>query len=137
MAYQPVVRLTDRTLVAVEALARWSHPRLGAIPPDQFIELAETRGLIIPLGLKLMGIAIRQAALWHGRYPSKCPLVHVNISPAQFVSGDVIADLMKLLEQHDMATSSFCIEVTESAFASEDAVRALAHARTLGFKSNW
>jgi predicted signal transduction protein with EAL and GGDEF domain len=81
MAYQPVVRLTDRTMVAVEALARWSHPRLGAIPPDQFIELAETRGLIVPLGLKLMEIAIRQATLWHGRYPGICPLVHVNISP--------------------------------------------------------
>jgi EAL domain-containing protein (putative c-di-GMP-specific phosphodiesterase class I) len=119
-----------RSLAAVEALARWTHPRLGSIPPDRFIELAESRGMIIPLGLKLMGIAVRQAAAWRSRFPGKCPTIHVNISPLQFAGSDVIADFLDLLEQHDLPPSDFCIEVTESAFTNADAVRAL----RLGFK---
>jgi diguanylate cyclase (GGDEF)-like protein len=134
MAYQPVVRTADRTLAAVEALARWTHPRLGSIPPDRFIELAESRGMIIPLGLKLMGIAVRQAAAWRSRFPGKCPTIHVNISPLQFAGSDVIADFLDLLEQHDLPPSDFCIEVTESAFTNADAVRAMRDALRLGFK---
>jgi len=134
MAYQPVVRLADRKLVAIEALARWTHPRLGTISPDRFIALAETRGLMIPLGLKLMDMTIRQVAQWYARYPGKCPVVNINISQTQFAAGDVIADLVKLLQTHSLPVSGFCIEVTEGAFVSADAIRALQDARQLGFK---
>jgi len=133
MAYQPVVRIADRMLVGIEALARWNHPRLGLIPPQRFIELAETRGLILPVGLKLATLAIRQAALWHAQYPGQCPVININVSPVQFATGDVIADLVKLLRQHDLPASAFCIEVTEGAFADAGAIQALQTARQIGF----
>lgn len=134
VVYQPVVRLADRTLSAIEVLARWTHPRLGAIPTEQFINLAETTGLIIPLGLKIMDMAIRQTALWHAAYPGRCPLININVSPRQFEVGDVIADFSNLIEQHDLPAGGFCIEVTETAFVSADAVRALESAQQFGFK---
>ena len=134
MAYQPVLRIADRGTVAIEALARWNHPRLGMIPPDRFIELAETRGMMLALGLKLFDIVIRQAALWHAGHPGRCPVININISPVQFAAGDVIADIEALLRQHGLAAGDFCVEVTEGGFANADTIRALAVARARGFK---
>jgi EAL domain-containing protein (putative c-di-GMP-specific phosphodiesterase class I) len=134
MVYQPVLRTADRRTVAIEALARWKHPRLGMISPDRFIDLAETRGMMLALGLKLFDIVIRQAALWHAGHPGRCPVININVSPVQFAAGDVIADLMTLLRQHDLAASAFCIEVTEGGFANADTIRALVTARARGFK---
>ncbi len=134
MAYQPVLRIADRTTVAIEALARWNHPRLGMIPPDRFIALAETRGMMIPLGLKLFAMVIRQVAVWHADHPGECPVININLSSVQFAAGDVIADILVMLEQHALAASAFCIEMTEGGFANTDTIRALAGARALGFK---
>jgi EAL domain-containing protein (putative c-di-GMP-specific phosphodiesterase class I) len=121
-------------LFAIETLARWTHPRLGPIDPSRFVRLAEVTGLIVPLGLKLMEMAIRQAALWNSRYPEKFPIVNINISPKQFTMSNVIDDLVRLLEQYGLAASGFCIEVTEGAFTGEKAVQALQKARRFGFK---
>ena len=134
MVYQPVLRIADRRTVAIEALARWKHPRLGMVPPDRFIALAETRGMMLPLGLKLFDMVIHQAALWHADHPGGCPVININVSPVQFAAGDVIADIEALLGQHGLLASAFCIEVTEGGFANADTIRALLTARARGFK---
>jgi diguanylate cyclase (GGDEF)-like protein len=131
--FQPIVSLADDHLVAVEALARWTHPRLGALSPGVFIALAETRGMIDQLGRKLIELTMRQARQWHTDFPGKCPLIHVNISPFQFAAGHLVAELMLLLSIHDLPPAAFCLEVTESAFADDDAIAALVEARDLGF----
>ncbi|MBS7780304.1 bifunctional diguanylate cyclase/phosphodiesterase [Acidovorax sp. CCYZU-2555] len=133
MAYQPVVRASDRKVLALEALARWNHPRLGMVPPDRFIALAEKTGLIFPLGLKLMEIAIAQAAVWDAASPGLCPVLNINVSPNQFDIGDVVADIAALVRRHGLAANRFCIEVTESAFATPAATQALVAARAHGF----
>lgn len=133
MAYQPVVRVSDRKVLAVEALARWNHPRLGLVPPDRFIQLAERTGLIFPLGLKLMEIAVAQVAEWETTSPGLCPVLNLNVSPTQFDSGDVVADIAAMVQRHGLAANRFCIEVTESAFATPAATQALVAARARGF----
>jgi diguanylate cyclase (GGDEF)-like protein len=133
LVYQPIMRLSDRALVGVEALARWTHPQMGPIPPHRFIQIAETTGLIVPLGLKLMAAAVRQAALWRARDPHGAPVINLNISPVQFATGDVISDLTRMLWDQDLPTSAICIEVTEGAFTDEHAIRALHDARRAGF----
>ena len=134
IAYQPVVRLADRALIAVESLVRWTHPKLGAIGPDAFIQIAEARGLIVPLGLKTMQMAVRQAVDWQRRFPGGCPTININFSPMQFATGNVIDEFAAMLAQHKLAASGFCIEVTEGVFSDATAVAALQNASELGFK---
>ena len=62
--YQPIVRLEDKTIAGFEALVRWDHPKLGRIPPSDFIPIAERTGLIIPLGLFVLDRTARQLADW-------------------------------------------------------------------------
>jgi predicted signal transduction protein with EAL and GGDEF domain len=69
LAYQQVVSVADSPVVAVEVLARWTHPSLGDISPGIFIPLAEERGLIARLGRKLMELAVRDAADRRLRWP--------------------------------------------------------------------
>jgi diguanylate cyclase (GGDEF)-like protein len=134
LSFQPVVDVANRQLVAVESLARWRHPRLGAIPPDQFIPLAERKGLIAALGRKLLGLAVDQAAAWEQASAGQWPVINLNVSPAQFAAGDVIEDLLALLVKRGLPAERFCIEVTEGVFADGNAVAALERARQHGFK---
>jgi predicted signal transduction protein with EAL and GGDEF domain len=115
LVYQPVVKVGDWSLVAAEALARWTHPELGPIPPDRFIQLAENTGLIVPLGLKLMENAVAQAATWRDEHGEAAPRINLNISPLQFASGDVIADLKRMLDRHNLTTRAISIELIPSA----------------------
>lgn len=134
LAFQPVVSVADGKILAVEALARWRHPRFGSVPPDQFVRLAERKGLIGSLGKKLHGLAVKQAVAWERASPGVCPVINLNVSPAQFATNDVVAELAALLTEHALAFDRCCIEVTESVFADEPAIRALHRARELGFK---
>ncbi|CAN5502200.1 hypothetical protein BH10PSE18_BH10PSE18_35340 [soil metagenome] len=134
LAFQPVVDVVDGKIIAVESLARWRHPRLGAVPPDRFIPLAERKSLIGPLGRKLLGLAVGQAVAWERASPGQWPVINLNVSPAQFAAGDVVADLLALLARHALPVDRFCIEVTEGVFADAHAVAALEQARHHGFK---
>ena len=132
--YQPVISTLDGKLLAAEALARWTHPRLGMVAPDRFIAMAERTGLMVPLGLKLMEMGVAQAAKWEAARPGQCPLLNLNVSPVQFGSGDVVGDLVAMIRRHGLAPERFAIEVTESVFATPEAIRGLTRARAYGFK---
>lgn len=77
--YQPVVRVPDRALVAVEALVRWRHPTRGILPPSQFVPALERAGLARELTLWVLREAISQAAVW--RADGEALAVGVNVSP--------------------------------------------------------
>jgi diguanylate cyclase (GGDEF)-like protein len=79
VAFQPKVEPRTGRVVGAEALARWHHPRLGNVPPDEFIPLAEHSGLIRPLTVHVLEVALRRRASWaragHDLH------VAVNLSP--------------------------------------------------------
>ncbi len=113
--YQPVVRLEDKTIAGFEALVRWDHPKLGRIPPGDFIPLAERTGLIIPLGLFVLDRAARQLAEWQeglGRHVTL--FTSVNISSRQLLRHDLINDVKTVLVRSNIAQGSLKLEVTES-----------------------
>ncbi len=113
--YQPIVRLEDKTIAGFEALVRWDHPKLGRIPPGDFIPLAERTGLIIPLGLFVLDRAARQLAEWQeGLGRSVHLFASVNISSRQLLRHDLINDVKTVLVRSNLRPGSLKLEVTEN-----------------------
>ena len=84
--YQPIVRLEDRAVAGFEALARWDHPKMGRLPPAEFISMAEEIGLIVDLGLFVLDRSARQLATWQRSSKVREPIfTSVNISSRQLL----------------------------------------------------
>ena len=107
--YQPVVDAKTRTLCGVEALVRWRHPTRGLISPDKFVPLAETTGLIGPLGEWILHRACADAAAW----PAHIKLA-VNISAVQFKKGNLFEVMLRTLMETGFAPERLELEITET-----------------------
>ena len=112
-------------IIGFEALARWRHPVRGFVPPSDFIPLAEESGLIFEMGQWILREACREAASW------PVPLqVAVNLSPAQFMHGDVVSLVHSILLETGLAPGRLELEITEGVLI-EDFDRGLALLRRL------
>jgi diguanylate cyclase (GGDEF)-like protein len=111
MAYQPKVNLRTRRVTGFEALARWTHPRRGAVPPGVFIPVAEDIGIINQIGDWALRTACRDAMAWPD------PLtVAVNVSPKQLGHGQhLISQVVAALRDVGLPTRRLELEITESA----------------------
>jgi diguanylate cyclase len=107
-AYQPIVNASGDTMVGVEALARWTHPTAGVIPPSVFIPIAENSGLIVELGEWML----RRACLEGRNWPDLT--VAVNVSPLQFRRSDFVDVVERILKETDFDASRLELELTES-----------------------
>ena len=110
--YQPKVG-ADRKLAGFEALVRMNHPVHGMIPPLSFIPVAESNGLIVPLGAWVLDEVCRQIAAWESRGLSPVS-VAVNVSPAEICRPEFAKSVQDCLARHGVASSSLELELTES-----------------------
>lgn len=131
--YQPKVDIRSGMLKGVEALARWIHPQLGIIPPNHFIPLAESSGLIHELTLSMLEQAMAQAALWNERGLSL--KVAVNLSPLSLDIPSFVQKVSDLLTQHALQAEQIVLEITESSVVANlgSALGTLARFRLKGF----
>lgn len=114
LAYQPIVRLEDRTVAGFEALLRWEHPRRGIIPPSEFIPIAESCGLIVQLGLFAMQQAADDLAGWQ-KFSGENPIsVSVNLSSRQLLRRDLVSDVRSVLARSSLKPRCLRLELTES-----------------------
>jgi len=133
--YQPQARAGRDagidSITGFEALARWMHPVRGAVPPSEFIPLAEESGLIVEMGEWILREACREAASW-----SKPLQIAVNLSPAQFMHGDVVALLHSILLQTGLQPSRLELEITEGVLIEdfERGLRLLRRLKALGVR---
>lgn len=100
--YQPLLRLSDLSMSAVEALVRWDHPRYGTLPHDEVMELAQQTGAVLPLGQWMLRQACEQAVCWHDRFGDIAPVLAVNLVAAQANDPDLVADVNKVLDVVDL-----------------------------------
>jgi diguanylate cyclase (GGDEF)-like protein/PAS domain S-box-containing protein len=133
--YQPIVRLEDRAVAGFEALARWDHPKMGRLPPAEFISMAEEIGLIVDLGLFVLDRSARQLATWQRSSKVREPIfTSVNISSRQLLRQDLIHDLRTVLARNNLERGTLKLELTESLVMEnpEHAAQMLGRIRDLG-----
>ncbi len=121
MFYQPEVDLQTNRIIGFEALVRWKHPRLGLLPPSDFIPLAEETGLIVPLGVWGMREACRQMVEWRqdGGEEMQKARMSVNLSAKQLEQPDLVDQVKEALEETGLNPGSLRLEVTESSLISD------------------
>ena len=119
--YLPKVRLSDKEVVGVEALVRWQHPEHGLMSPDSFIPLAEHTGLIRPLTLEVLAMALDQVASW--RKDGLELGVAVNLSPRNVMDPDLPRQIKQLLEERDLPANLLELEITENTIMADPEAR--------------
>ena len=125
--YQPIVQLGSARIVGVEALARWTHPELGAMDPTDFITVAEDIGIVHEVDTWVLGHAAAFAATWHRRFGIT---VAVNLSTQTLSRPDLAQSILRTLDRHRTPPAAIGIEVTETSYAQApqttiDALQAL------------
>ncbi|QBI19230.1 EAL domain-containing protein [Egibacter rhizosphaerae] len=110
--YQPLVSLPGRDWVAVEALARWTHSERGAVPPAEFVHLAERAGLISDLGRRVLSRGLADLARW--RTAGVTAGLQVNVSGTQLLAPNLVEEVALALERAGVPPSALTLEITET-----------------------
>jgi diguanylate cyclase (GGDEF)-like protein len=114
--YQPIVGLADSSLVGFEALVRWRHPQRGLVPPNEFIPISESTGLIIPMTVQILHSACSQIVEWQEKSPTGKPLsVAVNLSGKHFGHPALVEQIRTVISETRIDPSCLKLELTESA----------------------
>lgn len=114
--FQPIIDLDTRKVTGFEVLARWQHPTKGLIEPPEFLEIAESSGLIGEMSLAVMRDALAIASKWPGRFR-----IAVNVSPVQFKDPLLAQRIFKLLSVTGFPPGRLDLEIAESTLISDRA----------------
>ncbi|WP_428737751.1 EAL domain-containing protein [Sulfurimonas sp.] len=120
--YQPQIDIVENRIIGVEALIRWQHPNLGVVFPNDFISIAETAGVIVPIGEWVLKQATKQASVWNQQGFNIS--VAVNISAIQFQRGNLVEVIQNALQHSSLDPTCLELEFTESVLI-EDTQRIL------------
>jgi len=133
--YQPKVDAATRMVKGMEALIRWKHPDKGLIPPMQFIPLAETSGLIIPIGEFVIRTVCGQIKTWQ-EAGYKQTNIALNVSSRQFDQQNLIEIFKDALQDTMISPQDLVLEITESTIMRnpEKAIRTLTELKAMGIR---
>jgi diguanylate cyclase (GGDEF)-like protein len=115
--YQPKITVATGATDSVEALVRWQHPERGLLAPDTFLPLAEQAGLMRPLTLAVLHIALRDASRW--RRAGHDVSVAVNLSVTNLLDVELASDVAALLYEHQLPASALILEITETVLMTD------------------
>lgn len=133
LEYQPIVDAVSRIIVGYEALLRWRHPEHGIIGPANFIDMAESSGLILPIGCWVLQTACAEAVAWNDHIQ-----VSVNLSPLQFRDSHLVTYITEMLHRTGLPARRLSLEVTEGLLLEESStvLDTMAKLRALGVQFN-
>ncbi len=134
--YQPIVELESGRITGAEALVRWAHPTRGRLAPGHFIALAETTGLIVPLGRWILDTACEQAAQWQREFPDRRLDINVNVSTRQLHDPTFPQTVASALRDSGIEPDLLVLEITESLLpdASAEIIDQLGQLKALGVR---
>ncbi|MFJ2331032.1 putative bifunctional diguanylate cyclase/phosphodiesterase [Pseudomonas helleri] len=133
--YQPKISLRDGNLCGVEALLRWHRPGLASVPPSVFVPILEDMGLISIVGQWVIASVCKQIACWQ-RSGLGVSQVAVNVSAQQITEGDLVENIQRSLDEHQIEAKWLELELTESSlmFNTPETIASLLALRDLGLK---
>jgi diguanylate cyclase (GGDEF)-like protein/PAS domain S-box-containing protein len=137
VVYQPKVSIADGAIKGFELLLRWNSAQYGTISPMDFIPVAETSGLVVPIGMWVFEEACKQLADWQSRYQGiRGAKIAVNVSMRQLLQASFLPEIKRILENTGVVPSSIELELTEtSAMANPmQTVEVLAKLKKLGLR---
>jgi diguanylate cyclase (GGDEF)-like protein len=126
VAYQPIVRSADHTIVGVEALLRWNHTDRGPVPPAVIVPLAERSALIVDIGAWILERACDDHARWSRVHPDLQLELSVNVSVRQLTTPGYCASVADVLARTAMKPESLILELTESVVTQHSATTVIA-----------
>jgi len=135
--YQPQYGISGENVVGAEALIRWNHPERGFLSPGDFIPVAESSGLVIPMGKWVLSTACRQNKAWQdqGLPPFR---VSVNVAASQFQTRDFVASVEQALARSGLEARWLEVKITESMMLADslegmdEIIEKFGHLRELG-----
>lgn len=119
VAYQPIVSTVDGRVTSVEALLRWSRPKLGPLPTSSVIALAEESDLINRIGAWVLERACHDRGRWLAEHGAPVDLA-VNVSARQLTGPDFCSTVSRVLADTGMDPTALILEVTENIFIEDD-----------------
>ncbi|CAN5381945.1 hypothetical protein BH11PSE11_BH11PSE11_26670 [soil metagenome] len=115
LVYQPKIDMRDGAVKGFELLLRWNSPQFGEISPAEFIPIAETSGMVVPIGLWVLEEACKQLAAWQARYEGiEQVTIAVNVSMRQLLQSSFLADVTKIIGGTGVLPQTIELEVTET-----------------------
>ncbi len=135
LVYQPQVDLAQGKIIGAEALLRWTHPDLGFISPGEFVPIAESTGLIKPIGMWVIDTACAEVARWRDNGYDDMK-VAVNLSALQFRQSDLPESIAMILKKHKLPPHALELEITESMLMRdvEQAIKTLQRMKRMGLQ---
>jgi diguanylate cyclase (GGDEF)-like protein/PAS domain S-box-containing protein len=134
LEFLPKLDLQTGRTAGVEALARWQHPIRGPVPADRFVHLAEQHGLILPMTLRVISLAIAQQQAWHDRGIELSVAINLSVDPLR--NPQFPAILNQVLKTSHGRADRFLFEVTENSIATDPSgiSQTLKAMKTIGFQ---
>ncbi|MEY4999836.1 MAG: hypothetical protein RIS00_1880 [Pseudomonadota bacterium] len=135
LEYQPIVDSSSTEICGLEALVRWQHPTRGRLMPSEFLRVANDSGLIDRIGTWVIDAACRQISAFE-KQGINLPHIAVNVSPRQFQSINIAAEILNAMERHNVASDRIVVEITEELLLdqSPDLMQQLIQLRSNGIE---
>src|SRR5690606_621195 len=137
LRFQPIVNLASGTMVGIETLLRWRHPKRRIVMPTNFVPIAEETGMIVPIGRWVLNEACRQAALWRADSTLGADIsVTVNVSARQIQDSSLPGDVAASLAISGLPAEALVLEITESVMMhdTDAALERFRELKSLGIK---
>jgi EAL domain-containing protein (putative c-di-GMP-specific phosphodiesterase class I) len=114
VVYQPKYSLKSKKILGLEALLRWNSKKLGNIPPDIFIPIAENIGIMYDIGLFVLSRSCKDYKMLKERLPDLIN-ISVNVSVVQLNNPNILEDFLEIMEEEKITPKDMAIEITETA----------------------